>query len=341
MIRRPPRSTLSSSSAASDVYKRQQLYRANAELTPSPFPFYAELQYQYQQHQQQSVPTSISHVDMDLQPSPTTATNNSVVMRPLQFLPPPPPSMQTYFVAHHTFTSGTSYASKFPATELYTKPGTGDWSAGYGPEYAATVEDGLPASRELYDPSCEPFSKFYEVLMRWYSGVCRAQAIHSTSAIGNPLVSKLTPVPSIDDYTTDFVGWVRELNRWWDAEVKPKTGSLHVLLSARTTTTASPLVSKNKMFVDPTVQSVPRSLAPPPLQSSRTQILSSHPHAAVPSTTTPAHQQHSIITVTTVAVSSGNDYATQAATHRAKPNNFIQCNNNGNVAAATTKPRIW
>src|SRR5674536_91407 len=43
MIRRPPRSTLSSSSAASDVYKRQAYLRAIDLLVQAPNDFYAAL----------------------------------------------------------------------------------------------------------------------------------------------------------------------------------------------------------------------------------------------------------------------------------------------------------
>jgi len=329
-----------------------QLYRANAELAPSPFPFYSELQFQqerqlspnfYVNHHHQVAPrqtgTTINYrvVDTD-----QATTNNNVVVRPLQFLPPPPPSMQTYFVASHTFSSGSSQRSKFPAKELYTKPGTGNWAAGFGPEYAATVDDGLPASHEMYDPNCEAFSKFYEVLMRWYDGVCRTQSIHTSTAVGNPLVSKLAPVPSIEDYTTNFVGWVRELNRWWDAEVKPKTGSLHVILSAHSSAVPPCLratTAAAKVTVD-TMQSVPRSLAPPPLHPSltyRTHSNTSCHVAASPSTSTTTSLQHSI---TTVAVSSSRN-ATPAATHRAKPNSVIQCTHNSNNEAVSSSRRIW
>ena len=142
--------------------------------------------------------------------------------------PPPPPSMQTHFVIVESYNAslGIPTPGINPKVDLPTKPNTGDPAAGYGPEYSSSVEDGLPASREEYDPNSDAFASFYAILMRWYQLAAVSKMGASSRAPledneGNP-ATQHAPIPDPALYTTDFIGWVRAINSWWEAEVRPK-----------------------------------------------------------------------------------------------------------------------
>ena len=252
-----------------------KLFAAAPHLSPSPFPFYNELK--EQQHNRtavaflpasnSSLQNSVKFVGVELAKKDCDQhlIQRAPMVRPMMFLPPPPPSMQTLFVAQHTFERPNH---PFPTSELVSKPNTGDFAAGFGPEYSASVEDGLPASREEYDPNSDAFASFYAILMRWYDNVCRVQEVHRKSSVGNQLIGQLTPVPDALSFMDDFVGWVRALNKWWEQQVQPLTGAAGSVYPLLHLSVKQQSLNINQRVSNGTF-SRPCAAGPPPLASDR------------------------------------------------------------------------